>query len=77
MGLVSGIDGGRGVLKRNLARWVRPTQRNPDPVQDTKMNILLPCLRESGVFFYPISDRIQDWTKPRPKILQKSRLHKI
>ena len=29
--------GGRGgVLNRNLGRGVRPTQRNPDPVQGTK-----------------------------------------
>ena len=25
-----------GVLNRNFCRGVRPTQRNPDPVQDTK-----------------------------------------
>ena len=28
--------GGGGVLNRNLGRGVRPTQRNPHPVQDTK-----------------------------------------
>ena len=27
--------GGGGVLNRNLGSGVRPTQRNPDPVQDT------------------------------------------
>ena len=30
-----GGGGGGGVLNRNLGRGVRPTQRNPDPVQDT------------------------------------------
>ena len=35
------------------------TQRNPVPVQDANMHILLPCLRESAVIFYPV----QDWTK--------------
>ena len=40
--LVSGGGGGGGeggggrVLSRNLGRGVQPTQRNPDPVQDTK-----------------------------------------
>ena len=41
-----------GVLNRNLGRGVRPTQQNPDPVQDT-------CLRESAVISYPVLD----WTK--------------
>ena len=31
---VTNIPG--GVLNRNLGSGVRPTQRNPDPVQDTK-----------------------------------------
>ena len=31
-----GGGGGGGVLNRNLGRGVRPTQQNPDPVQDTK-----------------------------------------
>ena len=35
-----------GVLSRNLGRGVRPTQRNPDPVQDTK-----------GVNFATLSER--------------------
>ena len=40
--------------------WVGPTQRNPIPdIQDTKMQILLPCVRESAFILYPI----QDWTK--------------
>ena len=29
-----GGGGGGGVLNRNLGRGVRPTQRNPDPVQE-------------------------------------------
>ena len=33
----AGGGGGGGVLNRNLGMGVRPTQRNPDPVQDTKL----------------------------------------
>ena len=40
-------EGWGGALTRNLGRGVRPTQGNPDLVQDTKMQILLPSLRES------------------------------
>ena len=37
----------RGVLNRNLGRGVRPTQRNPDPVQDTKdVNFATLCKRK-------------------------------
>ena len=44
-----------GVLKRNSPRGVRPTQRNPDPVQDVNFA----TLRESAVISHPV----QDWTK--------------
>ena len=47
------------MLNRNLGRGVRPTQRNPHPVQDTKDEILLSCLRASAVISYPV----QEWTK--------------
>ena len=59
--LFRGPGGGwfEGVLNRNSGRGVRPTQRKPDPVQDTKNVNLLPCLRESAVISYPV----QDWTK--------------
>ena len=47
------------VLNRNFGRGVRPTQRNPDPVQDTKdVNFGTP-LKESAVISYPV----QDWIK--------------
>ena len=48
-GWTGGGGGGKGCL----------TQRDPDPVQETKMLIFLPSLRESAVIFYPV----QDWTK--------------
>ena len=47
------------VLNRVLGRGVRPTWRNPDPVQDTQDVNFLPSLRESAVISYPV----QDWTK--------------
>ena len=40
---------GGGGHSRDLGRGAWPTQRNPDPVQDTKMWSLLPCLRGSAV----------------------------
>ena len=50
------------VLNRNLGRGVRSTERNSDPVQDTKyvnFATLSKRKRESAVISYPV----QDWTK--------------
>ena len=43
-----------GVLNRNLARGVRPTQRNPDLVQDT--NDVNFASLVSAVISYPVQD---------------------
>ena len=62
-----------GVYSTGLGRGIRPTQRSPDPVQDTKdVNFRLPCLRESAVISYPV----QDWTK-HYRIQNNKKIHKF
>ena len=58
-------------VNRTLGRGLRPIQRNPDPVQDRSMYILLPCLRESAVISYPI----RDWAK-HYRIQNNKNVHK-
>ena len=48
-----------GGSQQEFGWGVRPTPWNPDPVQDTKMWILLPCLRDNA----HIVDPVRDWTK--------------
>ena len=61
------------VLNRNLGRGVGRLNKILTLFKTRKMEILLPCLRESAVISYPV----QDWTKHYRIQNNKKLVHKF